>query len=365
MLRRFAPAFLITLAAGLGIAKADVVIGVAGPMSGSFAVVGAEIRAGAEAAVRAVNAAGGLGGVRLRIAVVDDKCDGETGAGVANQLVGMGARLVVGHACTAAALPAAKVYAANGVVFISPAATNPRFTDERVGAGVFRMAARSDAQALAIADHLIAEFKDKRVGFVHDGSVYGQGLVDAVRAAFETAGGKAVMTERFTPGEKSQNALVGKVQDAALSAVVIGALQADSAVVATEIRARGLSAELIGGEAVGLEEFRDLAGAAGEGVVFALPVDYRDNPAAASAVASFRAAGFEPAGATLAAYAAVEAYVEAATEDGDSFEAVAARLGSETFETVIGLVAFDGKGDLQGAGYRLHVWRAGVPVPLP
>lgn len=88
------------------------------------------------------------------------------------------------------------------------------------------------------------------------------------------------MTEAFTPGEKSQNNLIGKIQDAAVSAVVVGALQADAAVIANEMRARGLNAALIGNESLALAEFKALAGATAEGSVFFLPFVDKSRPEA-------------------------------------------------------------------------------------
>lgn len=345
-------------------APAAVLVGIAGPMSGSFAAVGTDIRIGVEAAVADINAAGGIGGETLRTVVVDDKCDADTGAAVANQLVGKDVTVVIGHACTAAGLAAARVYAEHGIILVSPAATNPRFTDERIGPGVLRMAPRADLQAAAVADHLGAAFADKRVGFVHDGSVYGQGFVDAVRQRYEAGGGKAVTTEAFTPGEKSQITLAGRLQDAALSAVVIGALQADAAVIATEVRERGLKAELIGTEALGLAEFPALAGPAAEGVLFAVPADVRRLPDAAALVRRLRTDGGEPGTTAVLAYAALEAYAAAAASGGD-FEAVTGRLRSSEVPTVVGPVRFDEKGDRIGAGWELDVWRGNQPVPLP
>ncbi|BBE70477.1 branched-chain amino acid ABC transporter substrate-binding protein [Oharaeibacter diazotrophicus] len=341
-------------------AKADVIVGVAGPMSGSFAAVGAEIRAGVEQAAADL---GGIAGEPVKIVAVDDKCDPETGSAVANQLVGKGAAVVIGHACTGAALAAAKVYAGAGIVLISPAATNPRFTDERVGPAVFRMAPRSDLQARAIADHLLAAFRDKRVAFVHDGSVYGQGLVEATAKLYADDGGVPVTTEAFTPGEKSQITLAGRLQDAAVSAVVLGALPADAAVIAREVRGRGLSAELIGNESLGLAEFRALAGDAAEGVVFAVPRDLARAPGAGAVADSLRARGAEPGNAALAAYAALQVYAAAATEGGDG-AAVAGRIAASTTPTAIGPVSFDGKGDMTEAGYALSIWRGLEPRPL-
>ncbi len=188
--------------------------------------------------------------------------------------------------------------------------------------------------------------------------------MEAVRKLYEAGGGKPVTTETFTPGEKSQITLAGRLQDAALSAVVIGALQADAAVIATEVRARGLAAELIGTEALGLAEFQALAGPAGEGVVFTAPEDARLLPGAAALTETLRAAGAEPGSATIFAFAAVEAYAAAAASGAD-FEAVTARLRSAEVPTVIGPVRFDDKGDRIGARWRLMTWQAGAPRPLP
>jgi branched-chain amino acid transport system substrate-binding protein len=359
-------AFVAALLAFGAAAEAEVVIGVAGPMSGAFATIGQEMVDGVEAAVADINASGGIGGEPARVEIADDKCDATAGAAVANQLVGRGARLVVGHACTGAALAAAGVYDENAIVFVSPAATNPRLTDERVGPGVFRLSPRSDAQAQAIGAYLLARHPSGRVAFVHDGSVYGQGLVEAARTAFEARGGQAVVTQAYTPGERSQNALVGVMQDAAPDAVVIGGLQADAAVIAGGIRARGLDAEIIGSEALGLEEFRDLAGPAAEGVVFALPSDPRQRPEAAALVSALRGQGIEPTGATIPAYAAVQVYADAVQAVGDdAFEPVVEAISSRPFGTVLGEVRFDGKGDRTGTGWSLFVWRSGAPVPLP
>lgn len=348
------------LAAGLLLtahspARAEVLVGVAGPMSGSFADVGRDIEAGALLAIAAVNAAGGLDGETLKAVVVDDRCDPTTGAAVANQLIGKGVRFVVGHACTAAGLPAARVYAEHGVLFVATAATNPRLTDEGVGPGVLRLAIRSDRQGRAISDYLARHLPKARVAFVHDGGVYGQGLVEAAAAGFGAAGGTVALSEAFTPGEKSQNNLVGHIQDAAVSAVVLGALQADAAVIASAMRARGLKAAIVGDEALGLEEFRALAGPAAEGVVFMLPDVDRSQPQAVDLLMALEERGLMPTDALMTSYAAVE--VAAAGLAGGADAATAGgRLRAGARATVIGPVGFDARGDWAEGRYAAHVW---------
>ena len=349
-------------AASVASARADVVIGIAGPMGGSFADVGRDIKAGVEIAVATANARGGIGGEKIRTVTVDDKCEAETSAAVANQLIGKGVRAVIGHACTAAALPAARVYAEGGVLFLSPAATNPRLTDEKAGA--FRLAIRSDREASAIADYLSARFKGKRVAFVHDGGVYGQGLVEQAAKLFADDGGAVAMTESFTPGEKSQNNLIGKIQDAAVSAVVLGALQADAAVIASEMRARGLDAALIGNEALALSEFKALAADAAEGTVFFLPLVDKSRPEAVNLILSLEERQLMPTDIIFTAHAAAEAAI-AALGKGSDLADEAAFLRKPGVSTVLGKVTFDGKGDWSGATYAPQVWHGDAFAPLP
>lgn len=354
----------VLTASSLSVARADVTIGIAGPMGGSFADIGRDIKAGVEIAVAAANARGGINGEKIRTVAVDDKCEAETGAAVANQLIGKGVKAVIGHACTAAALPAARVYADGGVLFLSTAATNPRLTDEKVGPGVFRLAIRSDREAQAIADYLGKQFKGKRVAFVHDGSVYGQGLVEQAAKLFGDGGGSVAMTEGFTPGEKSQNNLIGKIQDAAVSAVVVGALQADAAVIASEMRSRGLNAALIGNEALALAEFKALAGDAAEGTIFFLPFIDKSRPEAVNLLLSLEDRQLMPTDTIFTAHAATEAAI-AALAKADDLAGEAAFLRKNGAKTVLGKVSFNDEGDWREGRYAPQVWHGDSFAPLP
>jgi branched-chain amino acid transport system substrate-binding protein len=337
-------------------ARADVLVGVAGPMAGSFANAGRDIAAGVDIAIAAVNARGGLDGQKLKAVVVDDKCDGETATALANQLVGKGVRLVIGHPCTAAALPAARVYADNNVLFIAVGASNPRLTDEVIGPSVLRLAIRSDLEGPAIGDYLASHFAGKRVAFVHDGGVYGQSLVEAAAKRFAAAGGAVAMTESFTPGERSQNKLIGHIQDAAVTAVVLGALQADAAVIVAELKARGLDVGVVGTEALGLEEFRALAGSLAEQPVFMLPRVDRNRPEAVDLLVSLEDRGLQPTDMLFTAHAALEA-ATAALKGGATAAAAGKTLRKGQLATVIGPVGFDAKGDWTDAAYAPCRWR--------
>ena len=69
-------------------ARAEVLIGVAGPMTGKLAWTGTQLKRGAEVAVADINAAGGVLGQQVRLITVDDFCDPEQAVAAAQKLVG-------------------------------------------------------------------------------------------------------------------------------------------------------------------------------------------------------------------------------------------------------------------------------------
>ncbi|TGV15597.1 ABC transporter substrate-binding protein, partial [Mesorhizobium sp. M4B.F.Ca.ET.143.01.1.1] len=62
---------------------ADILIGVAGPITGPNAAFGAQLQKGAEQAVADINAAGGVNGQQLKIEIGDDVSDPKQGISVA------------------------------------------------------------------------------------------------------------------------------------------------------------------------------------------------------------------------------------------------------------------------------------------
>jgi len=113
---------------------------------------------------------------------------------------------------------------------------------------------------------------------------------------------------------------------------------------------------LVSGDTLVSEEFRIIAGEAAEGTYFTFGPDIRLKPGAAAVVAAIRDEdAFEPEGYTLYSYGAVEAWAQA-IQQADSLkpDAVIKALKSGEFETVLGKIGFDEKGDV--TGISAFVW---------
>ncbi len=114
-------------------ALADITIATVGPITGQLAALGEQYKRGAELAVADINAAGGVLGEKLVLEIGDDACDPKQAVATANQMASKGVVFVAGHLCSGSSIPASKVYEEEGILQISPASTNPVFTDEGAG----------------------------------------------------------------------------------------------------------------------------------------------------------------------------------------------------------------------------------------
>ena len=148
-LRITAFAFGLGLMAGPAFAQ-DISVGVAGPMTGGEATFGRQMKNGAEQAVADINAAGGVLGKKLALQVGDDACDPKQARSVAEKIASSKVPFVAGHFCSSSSIPASEAYADSNVLQITPASTNPLFTERKL-ANVLRVCGRDDQQGLIAA----------------------------------------------------------------------------------------------------------------------------------------------------------------------------------------------------------------------
>ena len=354
-------AVAVAALAASGAASAEIQIGVAGPMTGQYASFGQQMKAGAEQAVKDINAAGGVNGEMLELSVGDDACDPKQAVAVANQLVGDGIVFMAGHFCSGSSIPASSVYADEGVIMISPASTNPAFTDERPADGVYRVCGRDDQQGDVAGNFLAEEFADRKVAFLHDKTAYGKGLADATLAAYEAAGGEPLMYEAYTAGEKDYTAIVSKLKNEGADVVYVGGYHTEAGLMKRQMRDQGMDTVLVSGDALVTDEYWSITGDAGEGTLMTFSPDPRKNEGAADLVQTFRDQGTEPEGYVLYTYAAIQAWAEAAAAAGDAgdYDAMVGALNDGAFDTVLGELSFDDKGDVTLPGYVLYEWKDG------
>jgi branched-chain amino acid transport system substrate-binding protein len=355
-------------AAALGLAAPasaqDIAIAVIGPVSGQYASFGEQMKRGAEMAVADINAKGGVLGRKIKLMVEDDACDPKQAVAAANKVADAKVALVAGHFCSGSSIPASEVYARKGILQITPASTNPKLTDDAAKKNwknVNRVCGRDDAQGLVAGTFMAKTYKGKKVAILHDNTPYGKGLADETKKALNKAGMKETAYEAYKPGEKDYTAIMGKMKAAGMDVLYIGGYDAEAALMIRQAHEMGYKPQLISGDALVTDNFWKVSGPAGEGVLMTFQPDPRALASAKDVVAKFQAQKYDPEGYTLYTYAAVQVWAAAATaaKSLDMAKVSATLRAGKPFDTVIGKIALDRKGDVKNPEYVWFKWSNG------
>lgn len=352
---------LMSLAISGNAAWADIVIGVAGPITGPNAAFGAQFVKGAEQAAASINASGGVLGQPIKIVTGDDVSDPKQGISVANKFVSDGIRYVVGHFNSGVSIPASDVYAENGVLQITPASTNPQYTERDLW-NTFRTCGRDDQQGKIAGEYIAENFKEAKIAIVHDKTPYGQGLVDVAKKTLASHGISPVLYEGITSGEKDYSALIAKMKDAGATLVYFGGLHTEAGLIMRQSADQGLKITLFSGDGMVSSELAQIAGDAVIGTLNTFAPDPRRNPDAMKVVETFRASGFEPEAYTLYSYIAVQILAQAIEKTGsaDDAQKVADTIkAGGPWKTALGEIGFDAKGDITRPDYVIYKWKRG------
>src|SRR6516164_5455073 len=264
---------LAALALGAGLALTatasaqDLTIGVAGPMTGQYASFGQQLKNGAEQAVADINAAGGVLGKKLAIEIGDDACDPKQARAVGEKFASAKVPFVAGHYCSSSSIPASEAYAEANVLQITPASTNPLFTERKLW-NVARVCGRDDQQGLVAADYIIKFYKGKNVAILNDKTTYGKGLADETKKALNKAGFTEKMFESYNKGDKDFTAIVSRMKRENIDLVFVGGYHQEAGLIVRQMRDQGLKTVLMAGDSLADKEFASITGPAGEGTLF-------------------------------------------------------------------------------------------------
>ena len=349
-----------------GSSLADITVATVGPISGQLAALGEQYSQGAKKAVEDINAAGGVNGEKLVLEIGDDACDPKQAVSVANQMASKGVKFVAGHLCSGSSIPASKVYEEEGILMISPASTNPKFTDEG-GWNVARVCGRDDAQGRVAGAFIAKTYAGKKVAIVDDKSAYGKGLADETRKGLNAAGMTEALNESINAGEKDYSALVSKLKDAGVEAVYFGGYHPEAGLILKQMGEQGLNAKMYSGDSMNSAELWTIAGKAAENLYFTFAPEPRNIPDAKAIVEQFKSKGYDPEGYTLYTYAAFQMFKQAAdaikSNDPQKISEWL-RAGNPT-QTVLGEIKLDSKGDLVNPVYVWYTFKDGQYMEDP
>ena len=340
--------------------RADTIYVVA-PFSGNLRNFALQVQNGVEAALAEWNQDASREPVKAEF--LDDSCDPEKAKRIADQLVTLHARVVLGHVCSVTSLPASLIYAKAGIPMLSAASSNAALTDRDIPS-VFRVAGRDDSQAPLAAETIATRFSGQRVAIVEETDVTGRGHGEHVKEALARRKIEPVaMLDVSSPDDIPT--IVEKLQEDHAQVVFYGGHQAALlGALLNAARASKVSAQFISNDGAGNKLVQDTAKEAINGLLFTFDRSYAQADSAKVAVARLKSQGKTPEGFTLNAYASTQILLQTLSRNRTATGPQLTQYLHDTrFATAIGDVGFNSKGDVDTPQEALFQWRAGEIVP--
>jgi branched-chain amino acid transport system substrate-binding protein len=274
--------------------------------------------------------------------------------------------------CSGTVVPAMDVYGENHVLMITPSSTAIPVT----AAGyqnVFRIVANDDLQAQVAVDYLFNELGMTSLAIVHDQSIYGEGIAQAVQTKFEASGGTVTGFEGITRGDQDFSAVVSTILEADPDAIYWGGMDAEGALLVNQLRAAGFEGVFFGPDGIkSVPSFVEASGGAAEGAYMTFGA-----VGGATGYEEFEAKFKEQFGDPIAygpgsydaAMIMLNAAKAVATVDSDGNlvipkKALADMVRATPYDGITGHLEFDEKGDLKVVSLTVFQAQGDELVPL-
>lgn len=240
----------------MGMAHADITIGVVQPLTGPASGLGIPVKNGIAIWPKTI------AGEALKVVVLDDATDPTTGVKDAQRLVTEDkVDLIVGSSATPVAIPMADVTAEAGTPQLS---TAPAGLPPGKDKWFFRLPQSNDVMAFAVVAHMKKQ-NVKTVGFLGYTDAYGELWLKALTAEAAKNGIKIVATERFARADTSVTGQVLKLTSANPDAILIVASGSGAGMPQKAVMERGYKGKVYQTHAAATQDLMRTAGKDAEG----------------------------------------------------------------------------------------------------
>ncbi|WP_324745788.1 branched-chain amino acid ABC transporter substrate-binding protein [Pseudomonas veronii] len=358
-----------SLASAVAQADQQILIGLAGPLTGPSARIGKDLENGAQLAIDKANAQHPkINGeaVSFKLVSEDDQSDPRTAVSVAQRLVDAGVVGVVGHWNTGTSIPAARVYHDAGIAQVAPVATGHAYTQQGFDTS-FRIMGHDDDGGQVAGDYALKTLKAQRIAVIDDRTAFGQGLADQFVKSIEAGGAKVVSREYVDDKTIDFSAVLTNIRSQNPDLIFFGGVDSQAAPLARRIKQLGIKAPLMGAGGFVSQTFLQLAQNEGEGVIALEPgLAVAQMPGGKAFDQAYQQRFKAPIELHAPfAYDGVGVLI-AAIEKADSTDPqkYLPVLRAINYPGVTGTIAFDAQGNLQNPTFTVYQVKANQWLPV-
>ena len=258
---------LLSILSVLPVAAAEPVkIGFIGPLTGSFANVGIQSRQILSLLAQDINNRGGLLNSKVKMIFENE----QDSAAAATRLVQQKVVAVIGPHTSDNTRSVQKIFNDAKIIHISYGSTAVSLTQQGFPY-FFRTCPRDDEQAKAFVQ-IIRRLNFKKVALLHDQSLYGKGLAEAIDDQLHSWMINTVWQGSLTPGRSDYTDILGKIRAASPEIIFFAGYYPEAARLLQGRRQLQWEIPIIGGDGVNHPDLVEIAGKeAAQGFHFLTP----------------------------------------------------------------------------------------------
>ena len=336
--------------------KGDVIVYVAGPLSGFQANTGQTVAGGVRLMAEQLNRSGGLLGYKVKVIAVDDEADSGVAASLADQVkeaVARGDKVigVIGHPNSGPTAAAMDIYKDMSIIVITPTASEVALTQQGYR-NFFRVNAANDLQAKTGADYLVNKLGAKKVAVLYNDDLYGIDLGKLVAGELAKLGTQVAMTQQVKMEQNRFLAEVAKIKASGADAIYYAGYEVECPYLRADLRDAGLDKlTFMASDGCFLAATIDNADGAAEGMYV---TGFAPSPKSAvdqTWVQSYQAVEYRnPDTYSINGYSAMQVLAEGVKKAGSlSASKVADAIRKLDIKTPLGQVQYQDNGDLRNA----------------
>ncbi len=336
--------------------KGEVIVYVAGPLSGFQANTGQTVAGGVRLMAEQLNRSGGLLGYKVKVVALDDEADSDVAAAVAEQIrdaLARGERVigVIGHPNSGQTAAAMAIYKDLPIVVITPTASEVGLTRQGYR-NFFRVNAANDLQAQAGAAYLVNQLGAKKVAVLYNDDPYGIDLGRLVADELTRLGASVPLSLQVAVEQNRFQAEVARIKEANVDAIYYAGYEVECPYLRADLRDAGLAGlTFMASDGCFLAATIDNADGAAEGMYI---TGFAPSPKTAvdqAWVQAYQAVEYRnPDTYSINGYSAMQVLAEGVKKAGTlSAAQVADAIRKLDITTPLGKVQFQENGDLRGA----------------
>lgn len=243
-------AMFSSLFAGCGSQKSSsdeqtLVIGGSGPLTGDYATYGISVKQGAELAVKEINEAGGVNGIKLEVKYEDDQADPTAAVNAYATLMDEGMKVSLGGVTSGACIAVAEEAHKDGILMLTPSGSQKECTQYD---NAFRVCFTDPDQGTYAADFIKDNNVGEKVAIIYDKSNdYSAGVTSNFLKEAEVKGLSVVTTQAFTDQSKTDFTVqLQAVKDSGADLVFLPIYAQEAAYILTQAQKMGLEVTFFG-----------------------------------------------------------------------------------------------------------------------